>query len=231
MKSLLCVVFFVYLTDATGQSINKQGHPGKSPTAVTVNWAQRIKQGFSMQVWLSNQMTMGQQAWDLFDNLSGTGLEYPAGSGVEHLFGAGPWIGGIVNGKRLVSEGYNGDDASHELRPDYYHLAREHFWRTSVGSTDYDPVGYSGYYYNNHILVNRRNCDDDGDGKVDEDDLDGLDNDGDWNAATDDVGADGLPDSLEASCNGMPYDPVTNPDPAGDDNPSSGPTETSVSSP
>ena len=45
--------------------------------------------------------------------------------------------------------------------------------------------------------VSRRGIDDDGDGKVDEDELDGLDNDGDWNPLTDDVGSDGIPDSLE----------------------------------
>lgn len=219
MKRLLCLLFFLYLADAAGQAINKQGHPGKLPNSVTVNWAQRIKQGFSMWVWLSNQMTMGGQAWDVDEasTPNGMGLEYPAGSGMEHLYGAGPWLGGIVNGRPLVSEGYNGDDARKELRPEYHHLPREHFWRTAVGSTAYDPLGYDGYYYNNHILVNRRGCDDDGDGKVDEDDLDGFDNDGDWNLATDDVGADGLPDSLEASCNGLAYDPVSNPDPAGDD--------------
>src|SRR5207244_1698809 len=46
--------------------------------------------------------------------------------------------------------------------------------------------------------------------------LDGYDNDGDWNPMTDDVGADGIPDSLEVGCRG-PYDPIKNPDPAYDD--------------
>ncbi len=218
MKRLLCITFFLFLTDASGQTIDKKGHPGNVPTSVTVNWARRIIQGFSMRVWLSNQMVMGGQAWDVDEASTpdGFGLEYPAGSGIEHLYAAAPWIGGIVNGRRLVSEGYNGDDANKEILPDYYHLPREHFWRTSVGRTAYDDLGYSGYYYNNNIIVNRRGCDDDGDGKVDEDDLDGLDNDGDWNPQTDDVGSDGLPDSIEASCDGRAYDPISNPDPAQD---------------
>lgn len=190
---------------------------GLSKTAVT--FAQRIKQGFNMRVWLSNQMTMGGQAWDTDPNRTpdGYGLEYPAGSGIEHVYGGGPWFGGIVNGVRHVSEGYNGDDARKEFIPEYSHLPREHFWRTAAGSREFDSLGYSGYYYNHGIVVNKRGCDNDGDGRVNEDDLDGFDNDGDWNPATDDVGADGLPDSIEVSCDGQKYDPVLNPDPAQDD--------------
>ena len=93
---------------------------------------------------------------------------------------------------------------------------RIHFWHTKTGTPDEDPEGWSGYYYNHGILTNTRGYDDDHDGKIDEDDLDGIDNDGDWNPATDDVGADGLPDSLEVSCDGQKYDPVLNPDPAQD---------------
>lgn len=199
-------------------------HTAKTPPTASgvakteVTFAQRIIQGFSMRVWLSNQMVMGSQAWDTDPNRTpdGYGLEYPAGSGLEHLYGAAPWIGGIIDGVRHVTEGYNGDDARKEFVPEYSHLPREHFWHTSVGNTDYDPLGYSGYYYNHGIVVNRRGCDNDGDGKINEDDLDGHDNDGDWNPATDDIGSDGLPDSTEVSCDGQKYDPIMNPDPAGD---------------
>jgi len=63
--------------------------------------------------------------------------------------------------------------------------------------------------------------DDDNDNFIDEDELDGLDNDGDWNSSIDDLGSDGLPDSLESGCKGN-YDPVINSDPAFDNyNPSS----------
>ena len=85
-------------------------------------------------------------------------------------------------------------------------------WVTSTEDTMYD-ANRPGYYKR---PMNRLHYDDDGDGKVDEDDLDGLDNDGDWNPLTDDIGADGVPDSLEVGCKGA-FDPVTNPDPAYDD--------------
>jgi len=39
-------------------------------------------------------------------------LEYPIGSGIEHLFEAGFWIGADVSGNKLVSTGAAGDDAN-----------------------------------------------------------------------------------------------------------------------
>ena len=173
---------------------------------VNSNFAERILQGFNMRVWLSNQMTMGVRAWDVSDEWlipvePKFGMEYPAGSGIEHLYGAGPRIGGKIDGVIYVDEGYNGYDGRNEFQPEYKHLPREHFWYASVRNTT-DP--------------NKRGCDDDGDGMIDEDDLDGTDNDGDWNYLINDVGSDGLADPFETSCDGMPYDSFANPDPAGD---------------
>jgi hypothetical protein len=185
------------------------------------SWSKRAQQGFSMKVWISTQIAMGIEAWDPFavpieDCGVGIGADFPAGSAscIEHLFGMGPIIGGIINGTRFVSEGYNSEDARMEFHVDRKDTIRDKIWQTNKNDIDYD------YNFNPPrkllVPVNRLGCDDDGDGKVDEDELDGLDNDGDWNPLTDDVGADGLPDSLEVSCDGRPYDPVTNNDPAGD---------------
>jgi hypothetical protein len=189
----------VALTHTNESDRNGRGDKASlNKTAVT--YAKRAIQGFDMRVWISNQMTMGQEAWDGNYQTQNPpyGLEYPAGSGVEHVFGAGPWIGGIVDGTRRVSEGYNGDNAAKYIRPDPQHPLRELIWRTSVRDSLTEP--------------NRRGCDDDGDGLIDEDDLDGLDNDGDWDVATDDVGSDGIEDMNEVGCRGG-YDATTNPDP------------------
>ncbi len=150
------------------------------------------------------------------------GLEYPVGSGtcVEHLYGAGPMIGGLVLDPATglytprVSEGFNGADGRTEFYPELPDTARDKIWRSVKG----DPFIDYNFDPPRTLLVsaNRKGCDDDGDGLIDEDELDGMDNDGDWNPLVDDVGADGLPDSLEISCDGRPYDPVTNPDPAQD---------------
>ncbi len=201
-----CSYYLILTLCLAGISIPQSKNDQKSVQNTNVNWAQRALQGYNMRVWISNQIKMGLQAWDCGSQdcipvEPHMGLEYPAGSGVEHLYGLGIRIGGKVNGAIHVSVGYDGSDARSEFYPSYYHLPRWRFWQTSVNSIG-EP--------------NKRYCDDDGDGKVDEDDLDGTDNDGDWNPSNDDVGADGLVDPVEISCDGMPYDPNWNPDPAGD---------------
>jgi hypothetical protein len=215
-----CVVTFAHTeTNKNKSTLGK--------TTQTIAWSQGLKQGFNMRVWLSTKMTMGIQAVGTSntDVPDGFGLEYPNGSGVEHLFGGGPWLGGKVDGVIHVDEGYNGDDARNEFIPERKHAVKEHFWRTSMGASQRaidthtpDSLGYSGYYFvmNPPQTVDSLGCDNDGDGLVNEDPLDGVDNDGDWNLLTDDVGADGLADQEEVSCDGVPYNSVSNPDPAGD---------------
>jgi len=179
----------------------------QSTSKTTVSYAKRAVQGFDMRVWISNQMVSGIQAWDCigfycWEEEPTYGCEYPAGSGIEHLWGSGPLIGGIVDGVRRVSEAY-GDVPGNwkNFRPDPRHPLRERIWQTSARDSLTEP--------------NRRNYDDDGDGRIDEDDLDGLDNDGDWNIETDDVGEDGIADINETGCQGG-YDALINPDPAFD---------------
>ena len=205
------------LTSRTKDKFSFTSEGRFSKTMATYSWQKYFHQGFNMQLWIANTMTNGCIA------VAGTcggagpdgstvfGLEYPLGSGIEHLYGGGPWIGGLVNGSRHVDEGYNGDDARTEFIPNIQDTVRDRMWTTSVGDSLYD-VNRPGYYKR---PMNRAHFDDDGDGKIDEDELDGLDNDGDWNPLTDDIGADGVPDSLEVGCKGG-YDPVKNPDPAYD---------------
>ena len=194
-----------------------------SSDTIYFDWVKRYKQGCNMKVWLSNSLKMGRMAWDLQAGGSvppepctdrGIGMEYPVGSCIEHLYGGGPWIGGIINGVRLVSPAYYAAEGTSAFLPELKDSARDKIWRTStidrLYDLNFDPP---------HLLkqtVNIKGYDDDHDGKIDEDDLDGLDNDGDWNPLTDDVGSDGIPDSLEIGCDGKTYDPVTNPDPAYD---------------
>jgi hypothetical protein len=201
-------------------SFSREG--GYRPLMVTdgsgPSWKKYFHQGFNMRMWISNTMTIGCEA--VGDGCGGIGpdgytlfgLDYPVGSGIEHLYGGGPWFGALVNGTRHVDEGYNGDDARTEFQPNLPDTARDRMWMTSTEDTLYD-ANRPGFYKK---PMNRLHYDDDGDGKVDEDELDGLDNDGDWNPLTDDIGADGVPDTMEVGCKGK-FDPVTNPDPAYDD--------------
>ncbi len=191
-----------------------------SPEQSYFLWVKHYQQGYNMKIWLDNALSMGIEA-EPFSVInsgcsSGIGLEYPAGSCVEHLYAATVWIGGIIDGSPRVSTGFSENSGTREFLPERRDTLRDRFWRTHTGRESFDTMGYSGYYEIHGIQVNRRGCDDDGDGKIDEDELDGQDNDGDWNPLTDDIGADGLPDSLEVGCDGKRYDPVTNPDPAYD---------------
>jgi hypothetical protein len=52
---------------------------------------------------VSNLGTFGNAFRGYRDGTGDPSCEYPAGSGVEHLFESGIWIGGIVNGQALVS--------------------------------------------------------------------------------------------------------------------------------
>ncbi|MFI5253715.1 MAG: T9SS type A sorting domain-containing protein [Bacteroidota bacterium] len=182
----------------------------------TVTWNVQALQGYNMRVWMNNSLILGKSAFEGspppgWCGSTGIGLAYPYYACVEHLFGGGPWVGAVINGTRYVTEIYNGDAGDGELIPQQADSLRSPIWHTSVYDTLLDP-NRPGYYKR---AMNRAGFDDDGDGKIDTDPLDGIDNDGDWNPLTDDIGADGVPDSLEVGCKGS-YDPVTNPDPAFD---------------
>ncbi|HZY09911.1 MAG TPA: hypothetical protein VFF29_02050 [Bacteroidota bacterium] len=218
-KFLLCLIGVFFIFSEHIFAVDKAARTRDlSPSKTTVLWAKHFKQGYNMRVWLSNQLAMGIEAWDGSPPIedcgtAGIGLEYPLGSCGEHLYGAGPWISGTIDGVRRATEGYNGDNANKYFLPERKDSLRDRFWITRANDILYD------YNFDPPRLlskpVNRRQCDDDDDGKIDEDELDGLDNDGDWDRTKHDLGADGLPDSLETGCLGA-YDPVNNPDPAFD---------------
>jgi hypothetical protein len=112
--------------------------------------------GFDMKVWLSNAGTFECDSCDIV-------LEYPAGSGIEHLAGGGIWIGAIThdsttNPPSRVPRVSSSTDVPGEFS------GVGGFFRTSI---DQSTGGQ------------KRKFDDDADGLVDEDELDGEDNDGD----------------------------------------------------
>jgi hypothetical protein len=69
------------------------------------------KHGFSMRMWINNFGTMGwitiPGPWPP-SGPDSLGLEYPVGQQIEHLYGAGLWIGGLLNASRLVTVTYEG---------------------------------------------------------------------------------------------------------------------------
>src|SRR4030042_3703453 len=91
------LVFLLFLLSPMLAGKHSGAARSKSPTKpaeVTVSWAKRALQGFNMRVWISNQMTLGLQAWDCgfgdcIPQWPSLGLEYPLSTDIEHLYGAG----------------------------------------------------------------------------------------------------------------------------------------------
>src|SRR5438046_1941746 len=83
------------------------GLAGQNPkrAATSVSWVSHELQGYSMRVWMNNGLEMGLQAWDRV-SFPPVGLEYPAGSQIEHLSAGAPLVAGIVNGVRHVSSAF-----------------------------------------------------------------------------------------------------------------------------
>ena len=169
----------------------------------------QIKQGFHLTAWIGANGTIGQGAFNNFLPPDGIGMEYPVGSRIEHLYGAGIWIGAIVDTGAsgapseiyAVTKAYNWGETGVQHEMYGFQTPRDTFFVTGV---------------NDAGAPNVLGFDDDGDGLTDEDEIDGHDNDGDWRRVSDDVGSDGIPDSLEVGCEGS-FDAAANPDPAHDD--------------
>jgi hypothetical protein len=130
------------------------------------------KQGFDITAWLGNNGTIGMGAFPDFDPPGGIGLEYPVGSGIEHLFGAGLWIGALVDtGTQGFSRHFHAVTTAYDWgqqgpRHEMFggQTASDTFYQTSIFRTG---------------VPNVRFVDDDNDGRIDEDDFDGIDNDHD----------------------------------------------------
>jgi hypothetical protein len=72
---------------------------------------------------ISNYGEFGSESRVLKDpctNQPAPSLEFPSGSGVEHLFLGGVWIGAVRNGDTLVSVGADGWYPAGELNPESY---------------------------------------------------------------------------------------------------------------
>jgi hypothetical protein len=158
-----------------------------------------VKHGFGMRLTMNNNGLIGcysrptEWYWgrhiDSTGHSESFGLRYPAMTENEHIYGGGIWVGAIVrkNGiaTKHVSTGYTtyGDNSYKALGEMLgYHTKGDSIFQASILDKK---------------APNRRGFDDDGDGRIDEDELDGLDNDGDWIMARDDLNHNGKPDHGE----------------------------------
>jgi hypothetical protein len=74
------------------------------------------KQGFSLRLWMDNRGVFGRQAYPGTIPDDSLGCEYPVGTNIEHIFGGGIWVGGLLDTSasgnstplRLVTTSYEG---------------------------------------------------------------------------------------------------------------------------
>ena len=86
-----------------------------------------------------------------------------------------------------------------------YSRSMVYFWDPDMKGARGLPLGYLGCKFLESPGNPNNGVDDDGDTYVDERQDDGIDNDNDWSALTDDVGLDGRPNTLdEGESNGYP---------------------------
>jgi len=74
-------------------------------------YSEKVTSAANVCTTISNLGMIGNSFNGSFDVLGYPSAEYPCGSGIEHIFEGGLWVGGVKNGQTLVSTGAI-DDAS-----------------------------------------------------------------------------------------------------------------------
>ncbi len=97
------------------------------------------------------------------------GFEFPLGAETDFLFSSGIWVGAIMNNQKLVSTGTDGDNGTNEFAP--------------VLDLDVAPRGYIATSKQYKEIAGRSYIMG----------AKGIDDDGDWSVATDDLNGDGMP--------------------------------------
>ena len=144
--------------DAKTNSAQTLREPTQGPSRILVLDGSNVHNVGELSIHVGN--------WGLFGSWPGSGqpfahapsAEWPAGSGVEYLFASGLWVGALKNGVPSVTT----SAFESEFRPTQDPI--DIIYRTREGAP-------GGIRYPNPM------ADDDGDGKMDEDRLDGHDND------------------------------------------------------
>ncbi len=159
-SSLLLMVVFV-LSWASGAD-NKKGATAQPPLQKNVSTSstqagppnvQTIRQGYDLRLWISNYGCVGGVARPQNSPPQVLGCEFPAGSDIEHLYGAGIWIGGLLDTARqghpaslatLVTTGYEGwAGPLYELYPS--DNPQDKIWTASVSDSN-KPAGWDEYW-------------------------------------------------------------------------------------
>jgi len=123
-----------------------------------------------LQINITNHGLIGSQYTDVSTYADAPSAQWPAGSGIEYLWSAGFWVGGVYLAQRLVSTG----QYEREFRP------RPHLEDTIYEAIDGEITRPAGNLAAGGVRSYLPGGDDDGDGSVDEEVLNGYDDDGDF---------------------------------------------------
>lgn len=164
-----CAVLLIAAAAVARQDLPAQG-TAPVPDGVHVTDGSCVMTAGQLQMNITNHGLLGSHYSLLTSYSDAPSAQWPAGSGVEHLFAAGLWIGAVSNGEKRVSTG----QFERELRPEpgpentIYEARNGRIVRP-------EPNPFAG----GDRVVSDSGGDDDRDGRVNEEILDGFDQDGD----------------------------------------------------
>ncbi len=170
---IFCLFIFFCLVQIPAQCQARSELPFNNnvidPSGVVVQDGSFVMNVGEVQINITNNGMIGSAPGSLMPYSEMPSCQWPAGSGNEYLHSAGLWVGAVFLGERLVSTG----GGASEWKPlsDYEYTIYE-----GVGGKILRPAG------NPQAGGNRfpqSGSDDDGDGRQDEETLNGFDDDGD----------------------------------------------------
>jgi hypothetical protein len=159
VSALLCMTSVLAEKGPSAGKNSFEPDPSNPATSLIPQYG-AVKQGFTMKIELMNVGSMGRVAYPPFrespspPRAESLGLEYPIGDRIEHLYGGGVWIGGLLDTAKypatspplkLASVAYEGwAGPYYEFRPGS-DPANDRFWRASRFDS-VTPPGWEQYW-------------------------------------------------------------------------------------
>lgn len=114
-------------------------------------YGEKVTSAGNIAATISNLGLVGNSFSGSFNVLGNPSLEYPAGSGIEHAFDGGFWVGGTVNGESVVSTGAVDDVSGYATgKANFEYTSKQDLRERSslFDSPFYDPnaVSHQDYY-------------------------------------------------------------------------------------
>ncbi len=173
-RSVLRLIVFASVCMMAAGSVHAWVDPSAFPTAESAGKTLVVDGSYVMNVSelhmsISNHGLIGSRYSIVSTFSDSPSAQWPGGSGIEYLFAAGLWVGGIKNGEKRVSTGQYEEEFRPLDGPDYTIYEAKYGRRTR-------PQPHAS---REGARIFEPGADDDGDGLINEELLNGLDDDGD----------------------------------------------------